>query len=113
MNTRVEQPRPFTTHFTLEGRLDAHHAAQLRRTLLLLHNEARRVFITMSAVEFMDSSGLAAIISGLKAARQTGGEFGLIAPSESVRRVLAYTLLDRVVPIHESLEAAFADPVGM
>ncbi len=112
MNTRIEHPRPFTTHFTLEGRLDAHQAAHLRRTLMQLQRQAQSVFITMTAVEFMDSSGLAAIISGLKAARQAGGDFGLIAPSQSVRRVLAYTLLDRVVPIHASLEAAFNDPVG-
>jgi anti-sigma B factor antagonist len=85
---------------SLDGRLDAHHAIALREIFARLETQGiRRFDVSMPKVEFMDSSGLAAIISGLKAARKAGGELTLIEPSQAVRQVLHYTLLDRVIPI--------------
>ncbi len=94
------QSAPGVALITVTGRLDAHGAPRLRhgldeaRTAGLVHQRVR-----MDGVEFMDSAGLAAIVAGLKAARQNGGDLVLVDPSPMVRKVLELTLLDRVVPI--------------
>lgn len=97
------QSAPGEALVTVTGRLDAHEAPRLRHGL----DEARssglvRQRVQMDRVEFMDSAGLAAIVAGLKAARQNGGDLVLVDPSPMVRKVLELTLLDRVVPIEDS-----------
>lgn len=54
----------------------------------------------------MDSSGLAALISGLRRTKEHGGALVLLSPTSSVRRVLTVTGLDRVFDIYDSLEKA-------
>ncbi len=94
---------------SVSGRLDAQEANQLRARLEEAQKGGTTTFyLTMSEVDFMDSAGLSSVISGLKAARVAGGELYLIAPSESVKKVLEYTLLDRIVPIYSSLQEAQA-----
>ena len=50
----------------------------------------------------------AELIGGLKRCREAGGTLGLVAPREPVRKVLSITGLDRVFPIHDSVEQATA-----
>jgi anti-sigma B factor antagonist len=55
----------------------------------------------------IDSSGLGALIGGLKSARLAGGDLRIAAATEPVKRVLKLTNLDRVLRDHPSPEAAF------
>ena len=90
------------------GRLNMVAAPALREKLReLVESGSRRIVVDLSVTEFIDSSGLGALISGLKAARQAGGDLRIAAPTEQVRRVLTLTKLDRVLTAHESAEAAF------
>jgi len=66
-----------------------------------------RVVVDLSAVEFMDSSGLGALIGGLKSTRQAAGDLRIAAPTEQVVTVLRLTNLDRVLRPYPSVEAAF------
>jgi anti-anti-sigma factor len=66
-----------------------------------------RLVVDLSAVETIDSSGLGALISGLKAARQGGGDLRISAPSEQAVAVLELTNLDRVLKIADSPDGAF------
>lgn len=94
-------------HVVVEGRLDAHTSPKLRSALKEIEEkEYIFIYLEMPNVDFMDSSGLAAIISALKTARGHGGDLCLISPSNSVRTVLQYTLLDKIVPIVDSIEEA-------
>lgn len=94
---------------SVSGRLDAHEVPEFKACLDKIKAQGlNTLYVNMNAVSFMDSSGLAAIVSGLKAARTDGGELYLIAPSENVLQVLSYTLLDKIIPIYESIEAAQA-----
>lgn len=68
----------------------------------------KRLVIDLGDVAFIDSSGLGALISGLKAARQAGGDLRIARPTEQVRVVLQLTTLDRVLRTHATLEEAFA-----
>lgn len=67
------------------------------------------VVVNMAGTEFMDSSGLGALIGCLKIARQAGGDLRIANVQPQVKMVLELTSMHRVLTPYESLEAAFAD----
>jgi anti-anti-sigma factor len=60
----------------------------------------------MSGVSFLDSSGLAALVSGLKAAREAGGTLKLAGVNEQARQVFEITRLDQVFELYPDRDAA-------
>ena len=54
------------------GELDAYTVGQFRESLAEL-SSAPRLLIDLSAVPFMDSAGLGALIGGIRRAREAGG----------------------------------------
>lgn len=97
--TQWQMTSPESVSCEVEGRLDVHQASQLRAALAEAQsNGAKEISLDLSKVEFMDSAGLAAVVSGLKQARSKGGELYLVNPSSQVRRILELTLLDKVIP---------------
>jgi len=93
----------------LAGRLNMVTAVQLREVMASAVAEGRiRIAVDLSKVDFIDSSGLGALISGLKAARQAGGDLRIAAPNEQVRLVLQLTNMDRVLTAYDDAESAFS-----
>ncbi|MCH9720502.1 MAG: STAS domain-containing protein [Actinomycetia bacterium] len=93
------------------GRLNMVAAPDLREQLRgLVQSGSARVVVDLSDVESIDSSGLGALISGLKAARNAGGDLRIVAPNAQVTAVLELTNLNRVLNPRESAEKAFDDP---
>lgn len=68
-----------------------------------------RVAVDLSGVEFIDSSGLGALISGLKTTRQAGGDLRIAGANEQVKLVLSLTNLERVLTPYDSVEIAYGD----
>ncbi len=94
-----------------EGRLNMVAAPDLREQLrALVQNGSSRVVVDLSDVESIDSSGLGALISGLKAARNAGGDLRIAAPNAQVVAVLELTNLNRVLNPQESADQAFDAP---
>lgn len=94
----------------LEGKLNMVSAPHLRQEVQSAVAAGNiRVAIDLTAVDFIDSSGLGALINGLKSARQSGGELRIANPSEQVRLVLELTNMDRVLKAYENAETAFCD----
>lgn len=90
------------------GRLNMGAASQLRKQLHSIVEEGDgRIVVDLSATEFIDSSGLGALISGLKFARMAGGDLRIAAPTRQVCTVLELTNLNRVLPSYESADSAF------
>ncbi|MCG7580222.1 STAS domain-containing protein [Mycolicibacterium sp. OfavD-34-C] len=90
------------------GRLNMVAAPSLRKELhALVDNGNTRVVVDLSGTELIDSSGLGALISGLKVARQAGGDLRIAAPTRQVVTVLELTNLNRVLSVHPSAESAF------
>lgn len=93
------------------GRLNMIAAPALREQLHgLIQNGHDRLVVDLSGVDAIDSSGLGAMISGLKAARQAGGDMRIAAPGAQVQAVLELTNLDRVLKSYESADHAFDEP---
>jgi len=91
-----------------QGRFDAFSAPAAREQLDTLFGEGVVNFvINLSETLFMDSAGMAVLVSLLKRARQGGGDVKLIWPEkEAVRRTLRLTRFDRVFEMADTVEAA-------
>ena len=94
----------------LDGRLDLVTAPGLR-TAVEAEVAAGRpdVVLDLSAVAFMDSSGLGVLISSLKHARQSGGELRIAAAAEQVLTVLKLTKLERVLRPYATVDEALEE----
>ena len=76
----------------LAGRLNMVSANDLRGAVQHAVASGRtRIAVDLSGVDFLDSSGLGALIGGVKTTRQAGGELRIAAPTEQVRLVLQLT----------------------
>ncbi|PRY65894.1 anti-sigma B factor antagonist [Glaciihabitans tibetensis] len=89
------------------GKLNMVSAPALREIVLKLIGEGRqRIVVDLAGVDFMDSSGLGALVGCLKAARQGGGDLRIAAPGAQVLMVLKLSNLDRVLATFETAEDA-------
>jgi anti-sigma B factor antagonist len=99
--------RPDTAVLRPTGRLTMTTAAELRASV----DEAvagghRVVVLDLEGTTFMDSSGLGALVGGLRATREAGGDLRIARPNAQVRTVLELTTMDRVLRPHATVEDA-------
>ena len=66
------------------------------------------VIVDLSGTEFIDSSGLGALVASLKTCRQSGGDLRLAAPTEQVVTALTLTNLIRVLTPSDTVDDAYA-----
>lgn len=99
------------TILEISGEIDLSHSPQLRAILLreIKDLKAPGVALNLSAVKYIDSSGVASLIEGLKAARDVKARFVLFALSTTVREVMQLSKLIKVFEIHETEEQAIAE----
>jgi anti-sigma B factor antagonist len=91
----------------LHGRLNAVSAPELKARLKqLLQGGSAQLIVDLSGVAFVDSSGLSALISGLKSAREAGGYLKLAGLNEQVGSIFRLTRLDRVFEMYPDVDAA-------
>ena len=87
----------------VEGDVDLYTSPELRAALLKTVASARgRVKVNLGRVTYMDSSGVATLIEGLRAAREKKTAFALVAPAPAVLKVLRLARLDGVFDIVEA-----------
>ena len=89
---------------TLDGAVDLDHAPAVRAMLLDCVGRKQGLVVDLSAVEYIDSSGIANLVEALQAAQQDGIDFGLVAVTGQVTRVLQLARLDTVFRIHANLD---------
>lgn len=91
----------------LDGRLDAAANLEVKMTLQkLLNKKNPKLVLDLGKVPFIDSSGLAALVSGLRLAREKGGNIALCGIQSQAQAVFRLTMLDRIFSIHPSYEEA-------
>ena len=66
------------------------------------------VLVDLNRVDFIDSSGLGALVMARRKARELGGDVVLVGAGEQVREVLALTNLRELFAVHDTLDAAVA-----
>jgi anti-anti-sigma factor len=83
------------------------NAANIAEVLSRLEQvRARRFILDLAETQSLDSTALGAIVKTYRRQLERGGDVVLGAPSEGVRRIMAVTRLDGVLPTAPSLEAA-------
>lgn len=92
----------------LEPRLGADKAASFKDTMTpYTQANYKSVVLDLSHVDFIDSSGLGAILSVLKR-MQSGSELIIAGATGSVVSMFKLTRMDRVFIMHKSVEDALA-----
>jgi anti-sigma B factor antagonist len=108
MNFDTEIVDSSTAVIRPNGRLTMVSTASLRSLVTETVESGRNhIVVDLSTTDFIDSSGLGALVAGLKTARQAGGDLRIAKPSEQVRTVLQLTNLDRVLRPAASIQGAF------
>lgn len=89
------------------GDITLHNSPEVRKTLLVaLQGGGGRVIVNMKAVRYIDSSGVASLVEGLKASRDTGIRLALVGLSPAARQVLELTRLLKLFEVHEDEQEA-------
>lgn len=101
-NTTTETVQ--TATIALDGRLDAVNSPALREELAkIMGSGVHEITLDLSELEFVDSAGLAALVSAMKTCRQNGGDLELIRPrSDAAYRVFELTKFDSVFKIRSA-----------
>lgn len=89
-----------------ESRIDAAVALAFKNAMRqTTERTAKRVVLDLSAVEFVDSSGLGAIVASMKALG-SGRKLILAGLTPTVEKVFRLTRMDSVFPIYQTLDDA-------
>jgi anti-sigma B factor antagonist len=90
------------TVLTVDGEVDGSTSDELRAgidALLVSPEPPMNLVVDLSAMSFIDTTGLNVLVHALKRMRAYGGELTLSAPSVATRKLLAITGLDRAFTV--------------
>jgi len=94
----------------ITGDIDLANSPSMRKVLLVEIKEKHtaKVYLNLKNVRYIDSSGIASLVEGLKASRDNGGRLILFGLSPSVREVMELSRLQKIFEIYDSEEQAVA-----
>ena len=107
MNISIRERGPATI-LDVDGQITFESTPSLREKILgaLKGKDKSAVLVNLSAVAYMDSSGIATLVEGLKAAQSSKSSFGLFGLTKNTRNVLELVRLDKVFKIFETEDDA-------
>lgn len=95
------------TMISLQGKLDETTAPALKAELKkIVETNSDRLVLDLSDLEFMDSTGMEAVLYGLRIMVGREGDLRIAAPPDSVRALFELARLDRVFRIVDSVADA-------
>jgi anti-sigma B factor antagonist len=97
-----------TTILEISGDIDLAHSSEVRRAILIEFREKRtpRVILNLLKVNYIDSSGVASLVEGLKASRDVGSRLILCGLSPIAHEVLQLSKLLTIFEIYDTEEKA-------
>jgi anti-sigma B factor antagonist len=97
-----------TTIFDLSGDIDFANSPKVRDAVLreIRESHTPRVMMNLCQARYLDSSGVASLVEGLKASRDLGSRFILFGLSTSTREVLQLSRLIKVFEVYDNEEQA-------
>jgi anti-anti-sigma factor len=107
MEITTNSVSPAVSIVLFNGALNARSAEDAKQTFRdLVDQGVTQVIVDLQEVPFIDSSGLAALVSGLKTLGGESSNLKLAAPQSQARLLFELTMFDRVFEIHDSVEEA-------
>jgi anti-sigma B factor antagonist len=108
--TNMSLPSPPNV-LPLEGQIDLHVSAKVADSLAqLIKDKPARLVVDLSGVNYIDSSGLAVLINGMRDMEDFGGIFILAGVRDEVRPILESARLENFFLIFPSVDEALAAP---
>jgi anti-sigma B factor antagonist len=108
---RLDEARPDETTYVLsvEGDADLRLAPELGAHLkAAVTDGVRLVVVDLSQATLLDSTALGVLVRVAKRVRPLGTQLRLVVPQPQLRRIFEITLLDRVLPLHGTMDEACA-----
>src|ERR1700692_2891627 len=99
-----------TTILDISGDIDLAHSGEVRRIILLEFREKRtpKLILNLLKANYIDSSGVASLVEGLKASRDVGSRLILFGLSPVAHEVLRLSNLLTIFEIYDTEEKALA-----
>jgi len=100
---------PVTEHgrftvISLNGEIDLNVSPRAREQILKQLKQNKHLLVDLSAVEYIDSSGVASLVEGFQLARGQKLDFALVGVSKAAMQVLQLARLDKVFKIYDSID---------
>ncbi len=95
-----------TAILDVDGQITFESTPALREKILEALRANSGVLVNLTQVAYMDSSGIATLVEGLKEAQSRKVNFGLFGLTKNTRNVLRLVRLDKVFRIFDSEEDA-------
>jgi anti-sigma B factor antagonist len=93
-----------------DGDLDVYTVGSLRDVIgQMIEDETPRVVVDLDGVPFMDSSGLGALMGGVRRLREAGGDLAIACTREQHLKLFAITGFGEGVSISPTVEEAARD----
>lgn len=91
----------------VKGEVDVYTAPKFKSTMIDLIDQGNyNLIVNLTNVQYMDSAGLGALVSGLKRVREHNGTVNLVSPTVPVQRVLDITRLSKILNIYQNEQQA-------
>ncbi|MBU1358521.1 MAG: STAS domain-containing protein [Gammaproteobacteria bacterium] len=103
--TRTDSTGIFVVALRVDN-LDAGNVQEFKQRMQLLIQDQDRVVLDLDGVNFIDSSGLGALISCLRQVNSRKGDMRLCNPSVTVQALFELMRMQRVFQIHASVTEA-------
>lgn len=95
------------TVISLSGDVDMHSSPMLREKLLeLIKNKPPRLIVNFKGVSYIDSSGIATFVEGLKHVKAYKGRLQFSELPQSIMDIFSFSKLDKVFEICGNLDDA-------
>lgn len=104
MNIKSREEGGYTI-IEFDGDVDLSCSPEVRKLLLRCLDGKQNLVVDLSKVSYIDSSGVACLVEGYQTAKNKKLKFALAGVSEAAMSVLHLARLDKVFPIHASVEA--------
>lgn len=95
------------------GEVDVYSAPELKdRIGEIIQAGQSTLIVDLSAVAFLDSTGLGALVEARSATAEAGGSLPIVCTQERILKLFTITGLDGVFSIHPDVSAAVAELTG-
>lgn len=107
MELTIDKQDNYTLITLKERNLNSTVAPDLKSEFILLNTDGvKNIILDMTDVNFVDSSGLSAILIGNRMSKATGGSFVLIGVQENVNKLIKISQLDNILYLIPTLKEA-------
>jgi anti-sigma B factor antagonist len=91
----------------LSGEIDMYSSPELRTELMdFVKKKNKFLCVNLSGVSYIDSSGIATFVEGLKCMKSYGGRLLFFSMPQGVMEIFRFSKLDRVFEIYGTIDDA-------